>query len=305
MSHLRKFVSANIILLLTAGAQALQPTRRALLGGALSFPFVSIGVPSIAEAGIDVSGLRVEGQAGSNAILRDQLKAYDGSATTRIQEIKASASVGTPRTPSPSVRADSAASAAGDTTAAATFALRYGDYTRLTKLGFGERFRLDDYVVGPGNSKLSVSFEFPSDWLQLDRLLGGIQYVDQRNGDKLYLLRATLPEGTTVETVPKTFFGQSIFDTQGSISRGGTTIDEYKVGQSTMVAEGRRRLVMKYATVTGNGLRVERRALIDAYQVGRDLYMLMTSSNAVKFDKKGIERDTVEAICDSFRVDKL
>jgi hypothetical protein len=62
---------------------------------------------------------------------------------------------------------------------------------------------------------------------------------------------------------------------------------------------------MKYATVTGNGLRVERRALVDAYQVGRDIYMLMTSSNAVKFDKKGIERDTVEAICDSFRVDKL
>ena len=303
MPSLRMFASANLFLLLTAGARALQPTRRALLGGVLSFPFVSIGVPSIAEAGIDVSGLRVEGQAGSNAVLRDQLKAFDGSATTRIQEIKAS--VGTPKTPPTSVGSDTAASAAGDTTAAATFALRYGDYTRLTKLGFGERFRLDDYVVGPGNSKVSVSFEFPSDWLQLDRLLGGVQYVDQRNGDKLYLLRTTLPEGTTVETVPKNYFGQAIFDTQGSISRGGTTIDEYKVGQSTMVAEGRRRLVMKYATVTGNGLRVERRALVDAYQVGRDIYMLMTSSNAVKFDKKGIERDTVEAICDSFRVDKL
>jgi hypothetical protein len=305
MSSLRHLVLACAFLLLAAVAHALQPTRRALLGGALSIPLASFGIPSIASAGIDVSSLRVEGQAGSNAVLRDQLKAYDGSATTRVQEIKAAASVSTTKSPPVSVRPDTEATAPGGASVAATFALRYGDYTRLTKLGFGDRFRLDDYVVGPGNSKLSVSFEFPSDWLQLDRLLGGIQYVDQRNGDKLYLLRATLPEGTTLESVPKNFFGQVIFDTQGSISRGGTTIDEYKVGQSNMVADGRRRLVMKYATVTGNGLRVERRALVDAYQVGRDVYMLMTSSNAVKFDKKGIERETVDAICGSFRVDKL
>lgn len=304
MSSRRQLMLAYLFFSLTAAAQALQPTRRALLGGALSFPFVSFGIPSNSE-GIDVSGLRVEGQAGSKSVLRDQLKAYDGSATTRVQEIKAASSVSTLKSPPVSVRPDTDASDQGGSADAATFALRYGDYTRLTKLGFGDRFRLDDYVVGPGNSKVSVSFEFPSDWLQLDRLLGGIQYVDQRNGDKLYLLRATLPEGTNVESAPKNFFGQAIFDTQGSISRGGTTIDEYKVGQSTMVADGRRRLVMKYATVTGNGLRVERRALVDAYQIGRDVYMLMTSSNAVKFDKKGIERDTVEAICDSFRVDKL
>ena len=304
MSSLRHLVLACAFLVLSAVAHALQPTRRAILGGALSFPLASFGIPSIAS-GIDVSGLRVEGQAGSNAVLRDQLKAYDGSATTRIQEIKAAASVSTSKSPPVSARPDTDATATGDTSAAATCALRYGDYTRLTKLGFGDRLRLDDYVVGPGNSKVSVSFEFPSDWLQLDRLLGGIQYVDQRNGDKLYLLRVTLPDGTPLESVPKNFFGQTIFDTRGSISRGGTTIDEYKVGQSTMVADGRRRIVMKYATVTGNGLRVERRALVDAYQVGQDVYMLMTSSNAVKFDKKGIERDTVEAICNSFRVNKL
>lgn len=65
-----------------------------------------------------------------------------------------------------------------------------------------------------------------------------------------------------------------------------------------------RRLKLKFATVTGNGLRVERRGLVDAYQVGqRDVYMLMTSSNAVKFEKGGIERDTVEAIVDSFRIE--
>jgi hypothetical protein len=283
----------RISLLLLALAEALQPCRRAFIGGAAVSSFFLVGSPSIASAGIDVSGLPVEGQTIST--VRDQLKAYDGSGAARVQEVKATA------TTAPLIRQETTAPRAS----VATYALRYGDYTRLTKLGFGERLRLDDYVVGPGNSKVSVSFEFPSDWLQLDRVLGGIQYVDQRNGDKLYLLRATIPEMSTLETVPKNFFGQAIFDVEGSISRSGTTIDEFKVGQSSMLLEGRRRLTMKYATVTGNGLRVERRALVDAHQVGQDVYMLMTSSNAVLFEKKGRERDTVEAICDSFRVDKV
>lgn len=63
----------------------------------------------------------------------------------------------------------------------------------------------------------------------------------------------------------------------------------------------RRRFKIKYATVTGNGLRVERRGLVDAYQVENDIYMLMTSSNAVKFEQKeSRERETVENIVASF-----
>ena len=285
----------RITLLLLALAEALQPTRRAFISSAAVSTHFLVGSPVIANAGIDVSGLPVEGQTTGGSTVRDQLKAFDGSGAARVQEVKATA------TAVPVIRQETTAPNAS----VATYALRYGDYTRLTKLGFGERLRLDDYVLGPGNSKVSVSFEFPSDWLQLDRVLGGIQYVDQRNGDKLYLLRATIPEMSTLETVPKNFFGQAIFDVQGSITRSGTTIDEFKVGQSSMLLEGRRRLTMKYATVTGNGLRVERRALVDAHQVGQDVYMLMTSSNAVLFEKKGRERDTVEAICDSFRVDKV
>ena len=143
--------------------------------------------------------------------------------------------------------------------------------------------------------------------MQLDKLLGGIQYVDQRNGDKLYLLRTTLPEGTTLETVPKAYFGEKIFDQRGSIVRGGTNVDEFKVKQSVMVGDSncRRRLTLKYATVTGNGLRVERRGLVDARVIGRDVFMLMTSSNAVKFEAKGRERETVEAIVSSFRCDRV
>ena len=36
---------------------------------------------------------------------------------------------------------------------------------------------------------IPVEFKYPSDWLQLGRALGSLQFVDQRNGDKLYVLR--------------------------------------------------------------------------------------------------------------------
>jgi hypothetical protein len=157
---------------------------------------------------------------------------------------------------------------------------------------------------------LSVSFEFPSDWLQLDKMLGGIQYVDQRNGDKLYILKARLPPDTTLTTVPKKFFGESLFDPQGTISKGGIEVDQYKVSKSTILSDGsvsagHRRLLLKYYTVTGNGLRTERRGLVDAYEVDGVAYMLFTGSNAVKFEANGSERETVENIVDSFRVEQV
>lgn len=179
----------------------------------------------------------------------------------------------------------------------------------MTRLGVGERFQCDDLLLSPKGARLSVSFEFPSDWLQLDRALGGVQYVDQRNGDKLYILRAPLPAETSLATVPKQWFGDAIFDQQGAIVKGGVGIDEYKVSSSTVLSDGsyaaaHRRLSIKYATLTGNGYRVERRALVDSYEIDSVAYMLVTSSNAVKFDAKGKERDTVESIVDSFWLEK-
>jgi hypothetical protein len=42
---------------------------------------------------------------------------------------------------------------------------------------------------------------------------------------------------------------------------------------------------------------------VDAYQVGGDVYMMLTTSNAVKFDnKESKERETVENIVSSFKV---
>lgn len=207
---------------------------------------------------------------------------------------------------------------------AATYAYRSGGLPSLRPLGIGLLQRYEGYVEAPPASarkQLFVTFDFPSDWLQLDKLGGGVQYVDQRNGDKLYVVRARLPEGKSLIDVPKSFFAESVFDPRGDIVRSGTVVEGGKTSKSTILNDctsggsstgtptasecmmNRRRLTLKYDTVTGSGVQtVERRALVDAYEVDGDVYMLVTSSNAVKFEAKGKERDTVEAIVASFRV---
>ena len=41
---------------------------------------------------------------------------------------------------------------------------------------------------------------------------------------------------------------------------------------------------------------------MDAWQVNDEAYFMLATATAVKFDKKGMERDTLEAIIDSFKV---
>jgi hypothetical protein len=267
-----------------------------------------------ALAGIDVSALRVEGGGAGNADIANQLKAYDGSGSARVKGIKSSSSTTEPNT---APKKPVATVVDLDSPTAASWAYRSspGYSASLTPAGpLRTLYRCTDSVVAPTGSKLRsipIQFEFPSDWLQLDRYNGGIQWVDQRNGDKLYILRAPLPADTTLATLPKAALGDMVFDPNGSLAKSGQMFEDFKVSSAQILNEcpngmcaTRRRFKIKYATVTGNGLRVERRALIDAYQVENDIYMLMTSSNAIKFDKRdSAERETAENIANSFQIE--
>lgn len=206
-----------------------------------------------------------------------------------------------------------------DNQQAATYAYRSGGLPSLRPIGLTKlTTRYEGYVEAPkgyAQSGVPISFEFPSDWLQLDKLGGGVQYVDQRNGDKLYVLKATLPADTNLKTVPKSWFADVILSPEGDVARSGVVAEGGRISRSQMTVDctaedapnlcaARRRMILKYDTVTGSGVQtVERRGLIDAYQVNNDVYMMVTSSNAVKFEQKGSrERDTVENICDSFKI---
>ena len=291
--------------------------RRHFLAGAM-LP-VLIAAPQLAGAGIDVSGLRPEGgSGGGNSILKEQLKQIDGSASARVTQIKelsSSSIAGSPASASPPEEI------LDPTIATWLYRSNPTVTPRLSRTGMLKNlYRCEDTVIGPAStsasastSAIGISFEFPLDWLQLDKYLGGISYVDQRNGARLYVLRTQLPDGERLATVPKAFFGTSIFDPNGTIVKSqGIDVDEYKVASVTTLNDcpedscaTHKRYKIKYTTVTGNGLRVERRALVDAYELSPrgDVYLMMTSSNAVDFEnKEGAERKTVEAIVDSFRI---
>mmetsp|Transcript_21835 Transcript_21835/g.31886 ORF Transcript_21835/g.31886 Transcript_21835/m.31886 type:complete len:294 (+) Transcript_21835:1-882(+) len=179
---------------------------------------------------------------------------------------------------------------------------------------FGEQILFSNDATRTPGKDVFAQFDFPADWLQLDRILGGVQYVDQRNGDKLYLLKVPMPDGVeSLKDVPKAYFGDAIFNPKGELIRTGNNVEDYKVLSAQMISDGaagegessgpsRRRMKIRYTTLTGNNFTVERKGLVDAYEVGGMVYMLMTGSNAVLFDKKGRERETVEYIADSFRV---
>lgn len=193
-----------------------------------------------------------------------------------------------------------------------------------SKLGlfvrFGESLLYSDDASRTPGKDIYASFDYPSDWLQLDRILGGVQFVDQRNGDKVYILKVKLPKGIDrLSDVPKTYIGDAVFNPRGDLVRTGNVVEDYKVLSSKIVVnergenEGsdgldqnmivpRRRFNVRYTTVTGNNFSVERKGLIDAYEVGGMIYMLMTGSNSVLFEKKGREYETINYIADSFRV---
>jgi hypothetical protein len=152
----------------------------------------------------------------------------------------------------------------------AVSAQRFSIEPRITPLPpFNALSRYEDQLNTPKGSKrisVRVSFEFPSQWTSLDRA-NGITFVDGATGLKMYVLKAALPEGTTLTTVPKKWFGDAIFDPAGAIARSGTAIEEYKVSSSAVndaaedaAGPSRRRLGLKYSVVTPANQRVVDRA---------------------------------------------
>jgi len=191
----------------------------------------------------------------------------------------------------------------------ATSAQRFSIEPRLTPLPpLGALARYEDQLSTPKGSKrlsVRVQFDFPTQWTPLDKS-NGITYVDGATGLKTYILKAALPEGSTLSDVPKAWFGDAIFDPQGTIARGGTAIEEYKVSSSKLTdapedaaGPSRRRLGLKYAVVTPANQRVvERRAVVDAYEVDGVAYMLMASATGTKWESS--EKERCERTADSF-----
>lgn len=118
-----------------------------------------------------------------------------------------------------------------------------------------------------------------------------------------------------MKSVNKQWFADVILSPEGDVARSGVVAEGGRVSRSQMIVDctaedapnpcmARRRMIVKYDTVTGSGVQtVERRGLVEAIQVEGDVYMMLTTSNAVKFEQKGgKERETVDNIVSSFKI---
>ena len=253
-------------------------------------------------------------QSRREVLVRTASSACDAVLLTRSAAAATAASAATAAT---------AATAGSSSPPTAIAALRFSVQPRISPLPpVGALSRYEDELVGPktsGQRSLSsvpLRFEYPSQLVPLDRATGGIQFVDGSTGLKLYILRAPLPpdadgEQTSLANVPKQFFGKAIFSPEGSIVRGGTNIDEFKVTSSRVTdapfgASGvsRRRLALKYVAVSGGRPQgIDRRGLVDAYEVAGEVYMLVVSATATKWDAS--EKARCEAIADSFFIGRV
>jgi len=194
---------------------------------------------------------------------------------------------------------------------AAIFAQRFSVYGNISPLPpLGQYSRYEDQLSTPKGSKalsLSMRFDFPQQFQQLGRSLGGIQFVDGNSGLKVYILRAVLPPGTSLADLPKKWFGDSIFSPDGQIAREGVEIDAYKVASAKVIeapegaAASRRRFQLKYTVITpANQRATDRFAFLDAYEVEGVAYMCLASAGATKWE--GSEKERCERIVDSFFV---
>lgn len=174
----------------------------------------------------------------------------------------------------------------------------------------GQYSRYEDQLSTPKGSKalsLTVHFDFPQQFAQLGRALGGIQFIDGNTGLKVYILRANLPTDTPLAEVPKKWVGESVFNTAGTIAKEGVEIDAYKVTSATEVeapegaAAKRRRFALKYTVITpANQRATDRRGFADVYEVEGVAYILFTSAGATKWE--GGEKDRCERIAESFYI---
>ena len=202
------------------------------------------------------------------------------------------------------------APAAADTGAAALFAQRFSVAGSITPLPpLGQYSRYEDQLSTPKGSKLlslTVKFDFPQQFQQIGRALGGIQFVDGNSGLKVYVLRAQLP-GTPLAETPKKWFAESIFNPEGQLAREGVEIDAFKATSATVLeapqgaAQARRRVALKYTVITpANQRATDRFAFADVYEVDGIAYMLVASAGATKWE--GGEKERCERIADSFYI---
>ena len=155
--------------------------------------------------------------------------------------------------------------------------------------GRTSRLQFSDEVAGPKGSKKSyrVSFQYPRLWTPIGQ---DIEVIDGNSGTLAYLVAAPLPDGASLSSLPRAWFGESLFEPQGKLVRRGVSIDSFRVTSSALLERANsdereyRQLGLKYATVGGSGRTIDRKGLVTACEAAGLVYMFVATANAVRWD---------------------
>ena len=155
--------------------------------------------------------------------------------------------------------------------------------------GRNSRLQFSDEVAGPKGSKKSyrVSFQYPRLWTPIGQ---DVEVIDGNSGTLAYLVAAPLPDGASLSSLPRAWFGESLFEPQGKLVRSGVSIDAFRVTSSALLERVNsdereyRQLGLKYATVGGSGRTIDRKGLVTACEAAGLVYMFVATANAVRWD---------------------
>lgn len=160
-----------------------------------------------------------------------------------------------------------------------------------------------DGVRSADGSTVDVSFAYPKEWT----VAGGpnLDVRDVRTSDSAYLLAAPLPSGQALDTLPRSFFAELLFRSDGKYGAYGG-VDDFAIAESGVALlsspsggeQPYRRLSLRFDVLTYNQNTVRRRALVSATAAGGSVYVLVASCLGSRFKEA---QPALASIQDSFR----
>lgn len=160
-----------------------------------------------------------------------------------------------------------------------------------------------DTLRSDDGSAVDISFSFPSDWSVSSG--PNLDVRNLRTSDSAFLLVAPLPEGKTIEQLPRQFYTNLIFSREGKYGAYGG-VDDFSVRDFEMVnirspsggEQPYRRFSLTFAALTYNANTVQRRARVSATALRGSVFVLVAGCLGTRYTEAS--RDLTD-IQDSYR----
>ena len=159
-----------------------------------------------------------------------------------------------------------------------------------------------DTVRSNDGSAVDISFAFPPEW----SLSKGpnLDVRDVRTSDSAFLLVADLPNGKSIDKLPRAFYTDLIFAPEGKYGAYGG-VDDFSISKATWALisstspsggaeQVYRQFDLSFNALTYNANTVNRRAKVTATALGGSVFVLVTSCLGSRYDKASGELESIQ-----------